>query len=380
VAVVLSVSHCSLTLQRDDASIANAIASGLFGDGAAAVVLAGAGRALPGPRVLGTRSVLYPDTEWVMGWDVVDTGFRVVLSGKVPEVVREHVGADVDAFLASHGLARRDVRHWIAHTGGPKVLDALPRRSTSAEALSRSRRSLAELGTSQRLGPLRPRRPARRRGGARETGRSPPWALASAPSWCCYAGDRVRPLALYLALVALVALERIAELLLSERNRKAVLARGGVEHGGGHYPAMVALHAALLVGCAAEALAFPAPPPAAALLAAGGVLGAQALRWWAVAALGGRWSTRVLVPPGEAPVTRGPYRFLRHPNYLAVIVEVACLPLAWGSWRTATVFSAANAALLAVRIRAEERALGPAWAEAFGGLPRLVPRGRGARR
>jgi alkylresorcinol/alkylpyrone synthase len=146
-AVVVSVELCSLTLQRDDASIANAIASGLFGDGAAAVVLAGAGRALPGPRVLGTRSVLYPDTEWVMGWEVVDTGFRVVLSGKVPEVVRQHVGADVDAFLASHGLVRRDVRHWIAHTGGPKVLDAFAAGlDLPPEALSRSRRSLAEVG------------------------------------------------------------------------------------------------------------------------------------------------------------------------------------------------------------------------------------------
>ncbi|HEY7725656.1 MAG TPA: isoprenylcysteine carboxylmethyltransferase family protein [Anaeromyxobacteraceae bacterium] len=190
----------------------------------------------------------------------------------------------------------------------------------------------------------------------------------------------MRPLALYLALLALVSLERVAELVLSERNRRAVLARGGVEHGAGHYPAMVALHAALLGGCAVEALAFPAPPPAAALLAAGGVLAAQALRWWAVVSLGDRWSARVVVPPGEPPVTRGPYRFLRHPNYLAVVVEVACLPLAWGSWRTAAAFSAANAALLAVRIRAEERALGSAWAEAFGGLPRLVPGGRGGRR
>jgi methyltransferase len=185
---------------------------------------------------------------------------------------------------------------------------------------------------------------------------------------------------LYLAFLALVALERLAELALSERNRRAVLSRGGVEHGAGHYPAMVALHAGLLAACALEALARPAPPLPGALLAAAGVLAAQALRWWSVAALGDRWTTRVVVPPGEAPVTRGPYRFLRHPNYLAVAVEVACLPLAWGSWRTALAFSAANAAVLAVRIRAEERALGPAWARAFGELPRLVPAWRGGRR
>lgn len=146
-AVMLSVELCSLTLQRDDGSIANAVASGLFGDGAAAVVLCGAGRPGPGPRVLATRSVLWRDTEWVMGWDFVDTGFRVVLSGRVPEVIRGNVAADVDAFLGAHGLARRDVRHWVAHTGGPKVLSAFGEAlALPEEALARSRRSLAEVG------------------------------------------------------------------------------------------------------------------------------------------------------------------------------------------------------------------------------------------
>lgn len=183
------------------------------------------------------------------------------------------------------------------------------------------------------------------------------------------------PLALYLGLLALVVLERLAELVVSERNARAALARGGVEHGRGHYPAMVLLHALLLLSCAVEALLRWTPPPPVALAAGALVLLAQGLRWWAVAALGGRWTTRVVVVPGAPPVTGGPYRFLRHPNYLAVVAEVACLPLAYGGWITAAAFSAANAALLAVRIRAEERALGPVWAEAFRGLPRLVPRG-----
>lgn len=151
VAVMLSVELCSLTLQRDDPSIANAVSSGLFGDGAAAVVLCGGERATrrdpSGPEVLATRTVLYPDTGWVMGWDLVDTGFKVVLSGKVPEVVRAHVGADVDAFLGDHGLARGDIRHWVAHTGGPKVLSAFGEAlGLAPEALARSRRSLAEVG------------------------------------------------------------------------------------------------------------------------------------------------------------------------------------------------------------------------------------------
>lgn len=184
------------------------------------------------------------------------------------------------------------------------------------------------------------------------------------------------PLLLYLGLLALVALERLAELRVSQRNASRALARGGVEHGRGHYRVMVTLHALLLGACAAEALLLPAPPPPAALLALAGVALAQGLRWWAVASLQGRWTTRVVVVPGAAPVTGGPYRFLRHPNYLAVVVEVACLPLCYGSWRTALCFSLANAALLRVRIGVEERALGPAWEEAFRGLPRLLPGGR----
>ena len=147
VALLLSVELCSLTLQRDDLSIPNVIASGLFGDGAAAVVLAGAARDLPGPRVVATRSVFYPDTESAMGWDVVEGGFRVVLSAAVPQLVRDHARADVDGFLAAQGLRRSDIRHWICHPGGPKVIDALEQALELPDgALLRTRRSLREVG------------------------------------------------------------------------------------------------------------------------------------------------------------------------------------------------------------------------------------------
>jgi alkylresorcinol/alkylpyrone synthase len=148
VAVVLSVELCSLTLQRDDFSLANLIASGLFGDGAAAVVMSGAQRrGGRGPRVLATRSVLYPDTESLMGWDVVDSGFKVVLSPRVPDVIEKNLGADVDSFLADQGLARGAIRHWIAHTGGPKVLQAIESAlALPCGALERSWRSLNEIG------------------------------------------------------------------------------------------------------------------------------------------------------------------------------------------------------------------------------------------
>ncbi|HEX8907590.1 MAG TPA: 3-oxoacyl-[acyl-carrier-protein] synthase III C-terminal domain-containing protein [Anaeromyxobacteraceae bacterium] len=147
VAVLLSVELCSLTLQRQDLSVANIIASGLFGDGAAALVLTGGERAASGPRVLATRSVFYPDTERIMGWDVVDSGFKLVLSARAPDVIREHLGADVDAFLAEHRLTRRDIRHWVAHTGGPRILEAMEAAlALPKSALERSWRSLREIG------------------------------------------------------------------------------------------------------------------------------------------------------------------------------------------------------------------------------------------
>jgi alkylresorcinol/alkylpyrone synthase len=122
-AVLLAVELCSLTLQREDLSIPNIIASGLFGDGAAAVVLDGGARKR-GPRIVATRSVFYRGTERVMGWDVVDSGFKVVLSAQVPQLVRERLRGDVDAFLQACGLRRRDISHFICHSGGPKILEA----------------------------------------------------------------------------------------------------------------------------------------------------------------------------------------------------------------------------------------------------------------
>jgi alkylresorcinol/alkylpyrone synthase len=151
VAVVLSVELCSLTLQLADLSIANVIASGLFGDGAAAVVLTGEGRdpggSGSGPVISATGSAFYPDTERVMGWDVVDSGFKVVLSAQVPELVRQNVRDDVDEFLAMSGFNRASIRHWIAHTGGPKVLQAFESALELPEgALARSWKSLKEVG------------------------------------------------------------------------------------------------------------------------------------------------------------------------------------------------------------------------------------------
>ncbi len=130
IAVLLSVELCSLTWQRDDFSVANLIATGLFGDGAAAVLVAGDQVKLPpshlkAPRILGSACSFYPDTQDVMGWKISEKGFQVLLSPDVPKVVRENLGRDVDGFLAQHGMTRAQVDSWILHPGGPKVLEAV---------------------------------------------------------------------------------------------------------------------------------------------------------------------------------------------------------------------------------------------------------------
>ena len=149
VALLLSVELCSLTLQLHDHSIANVIATALFGDGAAAVVLTGGARqdAQAGPRILASRSLFFPDTEDMMGWQIEDTGFRVVLTGGIPDLIRTQLRGAVDSFLADHGRTRSGVSHWIAHTGGPKVLRAMQEAlELPPDALARSWKSLAEVG------------------------------------------------------------------------------------------------------------------------------------------------------------------------------------------------------------------------------------------
>ena len=133
-AALVSVELCSLTLQREDLSVANLISSGLFADGAAAVIVTGpefesAGPEISGPTILATRSVFYPSTEEMMGWNISEKGFRIILSTEVPTLIRENLGRDVDAFLADNGHQRSDLKSFVLHTGGPKVLDA------SADAL-----------------------------------------------------------------------------------------------------------------------------------------------------------------------------------------------------------------------------------------------------
>lgn len=162
----------------------------------------------------------------------------------------------------------------------------------------------------------------------------------------------------YTLLIAAVAVERVAELVVSQRNLGWSRAQGGVEFGAGHYPAMVALHTGLLVGCLVEVdlLHRPFLPwlgwPMLAI-----VLAAQVLRWWCITTLGKQWNTRVVVIPGAPRVTGGPYRVVPHPNYVAVVAEGVALPLVHTAWIAALVFTVLNAALLVRRIGTENDAL-----------------------
>jgi len=162
----------------------------------------------------------------------------------------------------------------------------------------------------------------------------------------------------YTVLVALVALERLAELVVSQRNLRWSRQRGGVEAGAGHYPAMVVLHTGLLAGCLAEVWLADRPfLPGLGWPMLVVVLAAQALRWWCIATLGPQWNTRVVVVPGAGRIRSGPYRFLSHPNYVAVVAEGLALPLVHTAWLTALVFTVLNALLLRVRLRSESGAL-----------------------
>jgi methyltransferase len=165
-------------------------------------------------------------------------------------------------------------------------------------------------------------------------------------------------MAWYIVLVAAVGVERLMEVVVAERNRRWSLALGGIEAGSRHYPVMVALHTALLAGCLLELVVLHRPfIPALGFSMLALVIAAQALRWWCITTLGRQWNTRVIVVPGAPRVTGGPYRWIPHPNYVAVVVEGIALPLVHSAWLTAVVFTVLNAALLKTRVQVENAAL-----------------------
>ncbi|TKV56901.1 hypothetical protein FDO65_18855 [Nakamurella flava] len=162
----------------------------------------------------------------------------------------------------------------------------------------------------------------------------------------------------YTLFVLAVGVERLAEMVVSKRHLAWALARGGREYGRGHFPPMVALHTALLLGCVAEVWLLDRPfLPWLGWPMVAVVVGTQALRWWCIRTLGSQWNTRVVVVPGMPLVSGGPYRWFKHPNYVAVVLEGIALPLVHSAWITAVVFTLLNAWLLRVRLGVENRAL-----------------------
>jgi len=160
-------------------------------------------------------------------------------------------------------------------------------------------------------------------------------------------------------LIGVIALQRLWELGVSNRHLRALRAKGAFEVGASHYPWMVALHSAFLVSCPAEVWLLRRPwQPEIAVTAMAVLAAALLLRWWVLSTLGDRWTTRVMVLPGEKLITSGPFRWLRHPNYVAVMLEIVAIPMLHCAWLTAVVFSAANLILLRVRIGVEDAALG----------------------
>jgi methyltransferase len=162
----------------------------------------------------------------------------------------------------------------------------------------------------------------------------------------------------FTALIAIVAVERVIELFVSKRNLRWSREHGGVEFGHSHYPFMVALHVFLLVGSLIEVWVWQRPLiPVLSTTMLVLVVGSQALRWWCIATLGRRWNTLVVIVPGMPRVTGGPYRWLAHPNYLAVVIEGVALPMVGFAWVTAVIFTLLNIPLLMIRLRVENEAL-----------------------
>ena len=311
---------CTLAFRMDELTKANVVASALFGDGAAACILRVGEGGLA--RVAAAGEHTWPDTLDIMGWNVDPLGFGVVFAQAIPPFARENVGPAVTAILGRSGLTIADVDRFICHPGGAKVITALESALGMEDGtLDHERDVLSSHGNMS--APDRPFRPrtgdrrriaeslARERHGARlfDQLRRPGESGVTLAVWC----------------LVFVTLQRAVELLIASRNTSRLIARGAVEASPGHYPLIVLVHACWLAGL--WVLGWDRPVHLG-WLAVFALL--QGLRVWIIATLGERWTTRIIVLPGEKLVRRGPYRFLSHPNYVVVVGEIAVV--AAGPW------------------------------------------------
>ena len=344
VVLLVAVEVCTLAFRLDELTKANIVATALFGDGAAACVLKAYDGGAAAVEMSGQHT--WPDTLDIMGWRIDPQGFGVIFDRAIPPFAQAHIAPAIAGILARGGLALEDVDRFVCHPGGAKVIAALERAlSLEQGSLDHERAVLADYGNMSsptvlfvldRI--LRAGLPSR----TLLTAMGPGFHLELRfPQ-----ESRVTAAAL---LLGLVTAERIAELYLARRNTAALLAKGAVEFAPGHYPAIVLMHALWLASLWIFGATRMIDPAWLAIF-----LSLQVLRVWVLMTLGPRWTTRIIVLPGSPLVTNGPYRLVSHPNYLVVVGEIATLPLCLGLPWVALIFSAANAILLSIRIRAED--------------------------
>ena len=361
VVLVVVVELCTLAFRGDRGSKADVISTALFGDGAAAVVLR-AERAPAALTIGAAAEHTWPGTLDIMGWSVDPAGFGVVLSRSLPRFVEQRLAAPARRFIED--CAARRAAADVAIPAAPRCSKrSKPRSSCKPARCATSARCCANTATCRR-----------RRHCLCSTGRE---STGSAARRCCRRSARDSPRASLRSnprkvrhmgegawLIAFLGVQRLAELGLAQWNTRRLRQAGAVEFGAAHYPLIVALHAFWLLGLWLLGHSHSVDPFWLVVF----VL-LQAARVWVIASLGRRWTTRIIVLPGAAPVKRGPYRFVSHPNYLIVILEIAVVPLALGLPLFALVFSLANAALIALRISVENRALSWAGDHSAGAAP-----------
>jgi methyltransferase len=312
-----------------------------------------------GPRILASGERCWRNTEHIMGWDIKEDGFGIVLSPELPSLLKKALAPAFDDFLDRNELLLTDFNGFLFHPGGRKVLE------TIEEVLGLTRDQLAySWEVLRRYGNMSAPTALFVLEQALNTGARGPHLLAAlGPGFfgLLCRGRAVIHFGWGAALLGFLTLQRIAELWWAQQNERRLFAAGGVEYGRSHLLLIVLLHSAWLIGMWALAYDRPVEPAFFVI-----VVLLQIARFWVLASLGRRWTIHIIVVPGEKLVARGPYRWLRHPNYTVVTGEFAAVPLALGLPLYALIFSILNAAVLAVRIPAENAALaaaasGPVW-------------------
>ncbi len=359
--LLVVVEACSVAFRADRMQKADIIATVLFGDGAAAACLSSVAPAEGVVVALGQPSQrTWPDTLAIMGWDVDDTGLGVVFDRSIPDFALAELAGAVEAALLAGGLDRDGVEKFICHPGGAKVIEAIETALHLRQGeLAEEREVLRDYGNMSAptvLFVLKAVMEGAMRGQMMACALGPGFSASFMP--LRIEGEAVAPSGASCgmsigtaAFLGFLLLQRLAELVIAQRNTRRLLARGAREVGAAHYPLIVALHVlwlGALVGFGYDQAVQPFWLALFVLL--------QGLRVWILATLGPRWSTRIIVLD-EPLVRRGPFRWLRHPNYTLVVAEIAVAPLVLGLVWVAVVFSLLNAAMLTLRIRVENAAL-----------------------